>query len=192
MQRNPLFTGEHIYLRPFQPDDLPTLRETLNHAQLVGRRYLPWGFPDELPLSEKQIEQIYDKWLEKEKGICMGVVPKESEAVVGYLDCSWGWDTHSPNLSVVIHPEEQRQGYGGEALGLMLRYLFEHTPAHNISTWVADWNDDGRGFAAKNGYRESGAIRRAGIRGGIYYTTVLVDILRPEWEARRGGESHGA
>jgi RimJ/RimL family protein N-acetyltransferase len=70
---------------------------------------------------------------------------------------------------------------------LLLHYLFENTPAHNVSGWLADWNQAARGFAQKHGFRESGRSRREGIRQGAYYDGILVNILRPEWEAGQEG-----
>lgn len=187
MQSTPSFSNILVELRPFKADDLSALGSYLNHPELTGRRYIPWKFPKDLPLSDEQIEGVQKKWGEKEKGFVMGIYSHENAAVIGHAEADWGWDPHSPGISLVISPLFQRQGYGGEALKLVLDYLFKHTPAHNVSAWLSDWNEAGRNFAAKYGFTECGEVRRDGIRDGTYFNSVVVDILRPEWKEKFGG-----
>jgi RimJ/RimL family protein N-acetyltransferase len=72
-------------------------------------------------------------------------------------------------------------------LRLVLTFLFEHTPAHTVDGGFPDWAESARQFATKHGFKESGAIRRDGIRNGAYFDTIIVDMLRPEWKAMQGG-----
>ena len=182
------FQGATVVLRPFEPDDVPALQTILNHPDLTGRRYIPWKFPDVAPLSRKQVEGIVQKWGEEAKEYHLAVLRRESGELIGHCECDWGWDPHCPSVSVVIAPEHQRQGFGSEVLDLLLRYLFENTPAHNISLWMDDWNEAARRFAARHGFSEIGGMRRVGMREGRYFDLVIADILRPEW----GGEKNGA
>jgi RimJ/RimL family protein N-acetyltransferase len=181
-----IFEDEAVVLRPFEPDDVAALGAYLNHPDLAGRRYIPWGFPDMAPLSQQKVQGIVQKWGEEEKGLCLAVVRAESHELVGHAECNWDWDPHAPSLSVVIAPAHQRHGYGSEVLRLLLRYLFEYTPAHNVTCWISDWNQEGRQFAARHGFQESARMRRAGIREGRYYDLVVADLLRPEWQQRGG------
>jgi RimJ/RimL family protein N-acetyltransferase len=182
-----LFEAERVALRAFEPEDLPALHAYLNRSELANRRYLPGGFPDAAPLSRKQVEGIIARWTEERKGLHLAVVLTASQALVGHVDCEWGWDPYSPFFSVLIAPDHQRQGYASEALEIILRYLYENTPAHNISGAFADWNTPARELARRRGFSESGRWRRSGFHQGQYYDTILVDILRPEWLKRKGG-----
>jgi RimJ/RimL family protein N-acetyltransferase len=187
MEISPTFSSMLVDLRPLTADDFPTLLTYLNHQELTGRRYIPWGFPNEVPLSQKQVEGILSKWGEKEKGFVLGIVDQEKGGLIGHVETSWGWDPHNPDLSILIAPAHQRQGFGSETLRLVLTFLFEHTPAHNVAGGFSDWNETARHFATKHGFKESGFIRRDGIRKGAFYDTVIVDLLRPEWKAMQGG-----
>jgi RimJ/RimL family protein N-acetyltransferase len=184
-----LFEGEAISLRPFAADDVPALMAYLNHPDLAGRRYIPWDLPDVAPLSQKQVQEIIEKWAKTEKALRLAIVHEESQGVVGHAECDWGWDPHSPSISVVIAPDHQRQGYGSESVRLLLLYLFEHTPAHVVTCWIADWNRSGLQCAARHGFLAAGQMRRAGIRQGRYYDEVVADLLRSEW-LKQGGGSH--
>lgn len=187
MEISPTFSSKSIELRPFTTDDLPALEAYLNHPELTGRRYIPWEFPDEVPLSREQVEGILKKWVEKKKGFVLGIILRETGALIGHAEADWEWDTHCPGIGLAIDPTHQRQGYGTEVLKLLLTYLFEHTPAHNVTAGFSDWNEPAGKFATKNGFKEAGTIRRDGIRDGAYFDAVIVDILRPEWKTIQGG-----
>ena len=187
-----LFEGRLVRLRAFEPGDAAAIESYLNHPSLVGRRYIPWSFSDTLPLASQQVAAIVQKWGETEKGLVLAVVQQASGQVVGHAECNWEWDPHGPSVSAVIDPTQQRQGLGSEALALVLRYLFDYTPAHAVSAWLADWNEEGQRFAGRHGFHDSGRMRRVGLRQGAYFDLVVMDLLRCEWQAatREGGANH--
>jgi RimJ/RimL family protein N-acetyltransferase len=182
------FLGERVRLRPMSPKDVDGLTQILDHPGLAGRRYLPSGLPDLAPLSTSQIEEIQEKWAKTEKALDFLVERKTDPLVIGYAGCSWWWDTHHPSMHVVIDPAQQRKGYGGEVVGLLLNYLFDFTPAHNISCWIAAWNQEALTFASKHGFEQAGKMRRAGLRGGEVYDLVVMNLLRPDWQAAQGAD----
>jgi RimJ/RimL family protein N-acetyltransferase len=128
------FCSERTRLRSFELEDAPALHAGLNHPELAGQRYIPWGFSNDFPLSKKQVEGILEKWSEGEKAIHLAVELLSSQELIGHAEYEWEWDPHCPFVSVVIYPPHQHQGYGTEAAGRLLRYLFENTPAHNVSS----------------------------------------------------------
>jgi RimJ/RimL family protein N-acetyltransferase len=186
------FQGKLVTLRAFEPEDVPTLHTYLSHPDLIGRRYIPWESSEIFPLSRNQVEGIYSSWADEKKGIHLAVVLSESQELVGHAECDWGWDPHCPSISLVIAPAHQRKGYGSEVLNLLLRYLFEHTQAHNVSCWIADWNQAGRLFMEEHGFQECGRMRRVGIHEGKYFDFIITDLLRREWEQTEKGGDHVA
>ncbi len=197
---NAPFVGKTVTLRPFEMDDVKALREYLNHADLMGRRHIPWGFPEFLPLIEPQVHGILERWATEERSVVLAIdahierqawglsgETSQVSELVGHAEFTWGWDPHAPSVSVVIDPEHQRKGYGSEALFLLLQHLFAFTPAHNVSCWIADWNDSALAFAAENGFQEAGRMRRVGLYQGHSFDLIITDILRPEF-LRRAAE----
>jgi len=176
------FKAQDIYLRAFEPEDVMALHTYLNHPGLIGRRYVPWGFSNNLPLSLKQAHAIYEKWSGEDEEAHLAVILNESSELIGHAEMDWSWDSHSPGVSIVIAPGQQRKGYASQVMQLMLRYLFESMPAHNISCWVAEWNQEARAFLKAQDFQESARMRRAGIRQGTFFDMVVADILRSEWE----------
>jgi RimJ/RimL family protein N-acetyltransferase len=187
MPETSYFQTKSLQLRPFEPDDLLALKDYLNHPELAGRRYLPWGTPEDLPLSSQQVEGILHKWGEEDGETHLAIIRSAGPTLIGHAEFGWGWDSHHPYLAIVIAPEHQGRGSGSETLSLLLRYLFENTPAYNVSGWIADWNHAAYRFACKHGFQESGRSRREGLRHGVYYDEIVVNLLRPEWRSHQEG-----
>ena len=187
MQAFNLFQGEHILLRAFEPQDLSAFHAYLNQPDLIGCRYVPWRFPAELPLSCAQAEAILKTWSEGEHQFHLAIILRLDGTLIGHANAGWRWDTHCPNLDLVISPAYQQQGYGSEALTLLLDYFFAHTPAHSLDGGMASWNQPAKAFAEKHGFTHSGTVRRAGMRQGIFYDWLGYDLLRPEWQTLKGG-----
>lgn len=182
------FQDEKIKLRMFTETDAPVLEHYLNHPEMSGRRYIPWRYPGVAPLSSTQVMAILKEWSELEKGFCLAVVSQANQEVVGHIQADWGWDAHSPHVSMVVAPENQRQHYGTSALSLVLRYLFEETPAHNVGAdWVAEWNQPALNFLKNNGFTQCGTARWVGMHAGSPFNMIVHDLLRREWLAKQGG-----
>jgi len=184
-----LFSGERLYLRAFESEDVSALHTYLNHDLLRGRRYIPRSISNDLPLSVAQVEAVIEQLSKAEKQFHLAVVATGIDKVIGHVNCDWGWDPHCPHISLIIAPDYQRQGYGTEVLNLLLSYLYEHTQAHSVGGGMAEWNLAAREFSKKHGFKESGKMRRVGLRKGEYYDWIGVDILRPEWQALKGALS---
>lgn len=185
MPLTPIFQTAQISLRPFTPEDAPAVHTYLNHPQLTGRRYAPWEFSQDLPLSPAQAEKIIETWSGKEKGFCYAVILNGTQQLIGHAEIDQSWDPHMSNCSLAIAPSFQHQGYGGQALTLLLDYLFDFTIAHNISHWVEDWNTPAQAFVEKFGFQRAGVIHRNSFRGGKFHDAIYYDLLKPEWKERR-------
>ena len=185
------FQTQEIKLRPFEVEDVPALKAYLNHPMLGGRRYIPRGFPGEVPLSTSQVEAIIDKWGKEKREAHLGIELSDRGELIGHVEFEWSWDPMAPWLSVVVARPYQRHGYGTQAAQLVIEYLFKNTPAHSISGWMAAWNQAGRSFSKKLGFMESGRPRREGFREGAYFDGILVDMLRSEYKSA-GGTNYAA
>ncbi|MBN1667671.1 MAG: GNAT family N-acetyltransferase [Anaerolineales bacterium] len=182
-----LFQGPHLRLRAFEASDLAPFGDYLNHPDLAGRRYLPWQFPEELPLSRQQLQAILEKWGQAEKRLHLAVTRQEDGSLIGHASGDWGWDTHCPNIDLVIAPAYQQMGYGSEVLTILIAYFFLNTPAHVVSSsGIASWNQPAVAFVRKHGFTATGMMRRAGLRQGAEYDWLGFDLLRSEWLAQQG------
>ncbi|MDD4903795.1 MAG: GNAT family protein [Candidatus Bipolaricaulis sp.] len=181
------YETERTALRALEPEDATPIQAYLNDAALIGCRHLPWSLQDVAPVSRAQVAAAIEEWGKAKAGFTLGIEAKASGRLIGHAGCDWNWDPHCPSLAVVIAPSQQRAGLGSEVSRLLLEVLFLETPAHTVIGWLTSWNAPALAFAAAHGFSECGRIPRAGLRDGAYYDDIVVDLLRREWLARRGG-----
>ncbi len=78
-------------------------------------------------------------------------------------------------------PENRGQGYGLEALALMLNYAFYELNLHRVSLNVIGDNLRAIHAYEKAGFKEEGHIRQAVQRDGQRHDLIWMGILRDEW-----------
>lgn len=184
-----LFESQTLNLRPFETGYSTSLQAYLNHPDLAGRRYLPWGYPDYSPLSASQVVEIIQEWIQARKSLHLAVSENKSTDLVGHAELDWEWDPHCPSLALVIAPLYQRRGYGSQVLALLLRYAFEFTPAHTVTAWISDWNQPAATFFESQGFKSAGRMRRTGVHQGGFSDLLVMDLLRREWLEKMGGQN---
>lgn len=170
-----------IAFRAFELSDGPAVHRMFNEPEIIGRRYIE---KDTGPLSPQQVDDLLGKWVKPDDEVRWAVTHGKDLVGIAVIDA--GWEPLAPFVVVVIDPRHQRRGYGTNALRFLLDDLFTNTPAIATMTWVDEWNTSGLAFAEARGFTEVGRARREGIRDGKYYSSVGFDLLREEWEARRG------
>jgi RimJ/RimL family protein N-acetyltransferase len=183
MTAQSLFSGNQVHLRALEAADAPAIHAYLNHSELEGRRYLGWKLSPWFPLRVDDVAKAIEGLVSREKGAAFAVMQIERDEVIGHAILDWGWDPHSPDMSVVVSPYHWRQGIGLETASILLRYLFDYTPAHVVQGFYADWNEAAQQFASRLDFTAAGRERWDGLRDGQPYDTIMVDILRREWES---------
>ena len=77
------------------------------------------------------------------------------------------------------------QGHGTEATSLMVRYAFETLNLNRVWLHVYEYNRRGIRAYEKAGFRREGLLRQDTFRDGRYWDTVVMAVLRDEWQAPR-------
>ena len=86
-------------------------------------------------------------------------------------------------VGIFIGREENRsQGYGSEALRLLLDFGFRYLNLHNIMLNVKSFNERAIACYKKVGFKEFGRRRESYFLNGEYYDDVQMDILESEFE----------
>lgn len=72
-------------------------------------------------------------------------------------------------------------GYGSEALGLWIDYLFKELPLVRVG--LTTWSGNKRMIkvAEKLGMKLEGQLRKCRLYNGEYYDSIRMGILREEW-----------
>ena len=173
--------GDRVTLRTVEDDDLPFLQRGYANPEL---RY-PLGNP---LLNRQQLEE----WLEDEQAdrllVCLDGEPagpgRSDDAdnvrpigLVTVEDADW----RRPELVYWLVPEVHGDGYGSEAVSLVIDYVFRtyDTPAVGAATY--EFNDASRGLLESLGFEEEGRTRRDRFIDGEYVDTIRYGLLREEW-----------
>jgi ribosomal-protein-alanine N-acetyltransferase len=90
----------------------------------------------------------------------------------------------TPFLGLWLFPEVQGDGYGEEAMSLLVEYTFRSydTPAVRANTF--EYEGPSGAMLEALGFREEGRLRKAAFIDGEYRDTIVYGMLREEWEQR--------
>ena len=85
-------------------------------------------------------------------------------------------------LGIFIGEDKQwNQGYGTEAIKLLLDYGFRYLNLNNINLNVIEFNKRAQACYKKCGFKEIGKRRKANYTNGKYYDIISMDILAEEF-----------
>lgn len=184
--------GDRVTLRTVEDEDLPFLQRSYTNPEI---RY-PLGSP---LMSQGEIEE----WLEDDDEdrflVCLdgeGAGPGQPDGpddvrpigIVTVGDADW----RRPELGYWIVPENHGEGYGSEAVSLVVDYVFRTYDHPAIGAAAYDFNAASRGLLESLGFDEEGRIRRDRFIDGEYIDMIQYGLLREDWtleQARRNVEN---
>lgn len=187
-----LFEGQRIRFTPFDYDQDPEIESQWTHTPAYLRML---GAEIVRPLTVEQVKKKYEE-IEKEvdekrKLFYFAIRARngaedQKERLIGFARLFWiEWSIGSGNVQLGIgNPKDWGQGYGNEALGMLLRFSFNELNLFRLTAVVPDYNQAACHLFEKAGFLEEVRRREALRRGGRRWDMVHFGILRPEWQAR--------
>ncbi|WP_027119241.1 GNAT family N-acetyltransferase [Natronorubrum tibetense] len=176
--------GTRVTLRTVEDDDLPFLQRAYANPEL---RY-PLGAPllNQEELEEWLTDENADRFLVCLDGDRAGPGrPDDADDVhpIGLVtieDADW----RRPELVYWLVPEVHGDGYGREAVSLVIDYIFGtyETPAAGAT--VYEFNDASRGLLESLGFDEEGRIRKDRFVDGECVDSIVYGLLRENWTVR--------
>jgi RimJ/RimL family protein N-acetyltransferase len=179
--KNPYLIGSTVYLRPLEREDASTLVPWFNDPEVTRTllRYLPMN----LHAEEQFIERIY----QDDKQIVLGIVRRDDDRLIGTTGLHQiRHKDRNTGFGIVIGDKESwDKGYGSEATALLVRYAFETLNLNRV--WLHVFEENARAVRTyeKAGFRREGVLRQDHYHGGRYGNTVVMGLLREEWEVGR-------
>ncbi len=96
----------------------------------------------------------------------------------------WDRTNRSVRVGVDIAPEFRGKGYGTEALGAFIKYLFLDQNMHRIWLLVCSDNEVGIKLYKKLGFTYEGKQRKAIFRDGTYHDYLSFSLLETQWKKK--------
>lgn len=173
-----MLEGERVRLRALRSTDTERLNEFWSDLELasLGSNRAP------KPHSVDQTQALFED-LAKLDDMVRFAIEAEGE-LVG--DCSLhDIDKHNRtcDVGIAIGKPYWSQGYGQEALRLLVDFAFHHQNMHRVGLEALADDPRAVGCYRKVGFVEEGTLRKRDWALGEYHDVVLMSILAEEWSS---------
>ncbi|MDR2526205.1 MAG: GNAT family N-acetyltransferase [Oscillospiraceae bacterium] len=181
MRYFPKLVGERIYLSPKNLDDAEIFTKWINDPEVsayLGLHGSLLSLPAEHELLERHAKSDDSRY-----EFC--IVEKDGDRLLGSigLHCIKR-NYRSCELELFIGEAADRsQGYGAEAIRLLLRYAFRTLNMHCVLLHVNSTNARAIRCYEKCGFQQCGRQREAIFMNGSYADKISMDILESEFDA---------
>jgi diamine N-acetyltransferase len=177
-----MILGERVRLRAIERDDLPRFVAWLNDPEVLRGLLLA------IPLSLPQEEQWFSRMLEQpteEHPLVIEVNTPEGWTAIGNIAFhAVNWIERSAEVGIFIGEKSLwNQGYGREAMKLMLRHGFNTLNLNRIFLRVYASNPRAVKSYEYAGFVHEGRLRQAHFQDGQYVDVLIMSVLRSEWLA---------
>ena len=170
--------GERVTLRTIEEKDIPFTQRASANPEI---RY-PLGSPLR---NREEVEnwdtESTDRFLVSLDDDAGPGQPDEGETkpigVVAVEDADW----KRPELGYWLVPEVHGEGYGTEAVALVVEYVSRSYETPAIGAGAFDFNDASQGLLESLGFSEEGRRRKYMFVDGAHRDMIQYGLLREEW-----------
>jgi len=176
--------GKRIRLRAIEREDLPAFVEWLNDPEVIAG--LVFHVPMSLEDEGKWFEGLSNRPAE-ERPLCIEVKTGEGWHMIGDMGLhNIEWTQRAAEMGIMIGDKSYwNQGYGTEAMTLLLKYGFETLNLNRMYLRVYETNLRAIRAYEKAGFVHEGRLRQALYADGKYHDGLVMSVLRSEWDARK-------
>jgi RimJ/RimL family protein N-acetyltransferase len=146
-----------------------------------------------MPMSQDDEVRWYESMLERdplERPFAIDALVEEQWVHIGSCGMH-GFDTRARKAELGISIGEKRywdQGYGTEAMRILIQFCFNTLNLNRVFLRVYTFNERAQHVYNKLGFREEGRLRADHFHQGDYHDTIVLGILRSEWQRMEEGE----
>lgn len=182
-----MLEGRRVRLRSFELSDVEEIMKYWNNVEL--RRFL--GNVDRGPAASNEEEEwIRNTWKQRQERTAFTFAVEaiaENKLIGGTGLFNIDWTSRSAETGISIYnPEYWGKGYGSESLNLILGFAFRDLNLNRVQLEVFDFNERAQECYLKVGFKEVGRRRKNRFVDGEYRDSILMDILREEWQQAQG------
>lgn len=169
--------GERCYLSPISMEDVPKYTNWLNDFEVVVSTTLYSRIVD--------VEAESAALAELKKGYNFAIRLNQTNELIGNIGLNDVDFLHrTAELGIIIGNKTYwKQGYGKEAIELLLDFTFNILNIKNVYLKVYEFNVPGIKLYEKVGCKIAGRLRKALEINGNRYDLILMDILAEEYKS---------
>lgn len=172
----PVFqSGERVTLNTVEEEDL----DAFARAQSDPDVRKPLGLVT--PRNRDSLEEFFEERISGEDTVWFAAVTDDD--IVGAVTFTEVHESHGvADLSYWILPEHQGEGYGREAVSLILSYGFDELRLHRVRADCYATNEGSIGLLESLGFTREGRFREAAFLDGAHEDVFRYGLLAEEWE----------
>ena len=169
--------GERIYLSPRNTEDVEQFTEWLNDFEItdyIGRSAYITTLEGEKQYLEENLNKNYNFF----------IITLKEDKLIGTVGLeNYDAINRTATLGIFIGDKDYRnEGYGTEAIKMVLDYGFNYLNLNNIKLDLMSFNERALKCYTKCGFKEYGRRRNCKYINGKYYDSIEMDILANEFK----------
>ena len=175
---DPHLVGKNVYLRPATAEDVANTYHwfLMSDPAMQTCRPLPFRTAAEAAEDYRKAE----KTAERQLFVIVRLKDKQPVGVIRFFN--WNSLNRSVELGMLIDPDEQRNGFGLEAIRLLSRYMFRVRDLNKVYANTSSLNTAAVGMLEKAGFRRDGTLRHHYYYNGEFHDGYLYSLLRFEFD----------
>ncbi|WP_211748334.1 GNAT family protein [Paenibacillus sp. Marseille-Q4541] len=172
--------GQKVYLKPVNASDAEAYYQLLFDAEtsrLTGTKAI---------FNFEQITEYIDRKWRDDSSVLLLIARQETDELIGDIALQdLDYTNRSANLRIMIdQAKHQGQGFGTEALRLILDYAFGILQLHRVELNVYDFNERAAHVYKKVGFKIEGRQRDALFYNHEYHDAILMSMLEEEYREK--------
>ncbi len=183
MKGMPILVGEMVVLRPIRAQDADAMWDMCQDEE--GNRLTGTVVEFTRDQVESWCASVAERDGRADWAITHGSDDYLGEIVVNAIDAH----SRNANLRLSLRPGQRGRGFGGEAISLVLDYVFAPAPEglglHRIALDVLSINPRARALYESLGFVQEGRLREAHRDGSHWCDVIDMGLLAEEWRASR-------
>ena len=170
--------GDRIYLSPRNSEDAEVFSKWMNDFEVTDYT----GRTATIMTLDAERKYLENKNLDL-RTISFAIVDLNNDKMIGTLSLEEvNYNNRTAVLGIFIGDENYRSnGYGTEAIKLLLDYAFNYVNLNSIKLDVLECNERAIKCYKKCGFKEAGRWRKSKYVNGKYFDTIVMDILAEEF-----------
>jgi diamine N-acetyltransferase len=169
----PSLIGDHVYLRPATADDVANNHVwfILSEPQAQGCQPLPFRTASEAAEAFKKREATTDHQ-------AFAIVRKQDKTLVGKIVFfDFNSLNRSAGLGVLIDPDERKKGYAGDAMRVLIRFMFHYRGLNKVYAQTAEFNSGAVRLLESLGFKKDACLRDHHFYNGKFFDSFVYSLL---------------
>jgi len=174
-----MLQGKLVRLRAPERGDIPIFVSWFNDPETT--QFLLRG----PPMGMEEEERWYSDLLKDDDRVfCIETLDGKLIGNIGVMHLDW--TNRKAEIGVMIGEKGYwNRGFGSEAIGLLLNYMFEELNLERISLYCDETNLRAQRCYQKCGFIHEGKFRHHRLKDGAFRDDVMMSILRSDWDAMK-------